>query len=293
MVAGRIRGGAVRLLRALVLGLVVVGSTQAIAQTNGEADDLEAVAEIDREVARALKSNSATERSQLLRAALTQYDQSFRDAPNWRSAAGAMKVYRLLERPDLASAWYWLATDHADYSDEYVAWQRTSVAIFEEYSAVTFDFVEVPASVVLDGETLPTSAALLRPIALAVGEHQVAATSVEGNTALEELTIDAEKRQLRVRVPFTRTLKAGEVDPRDPVVGKGAPARATTNFTDPLTILTVVGTVTLASGIAIGGGYLLLGDDNPKSFDSAGGVALIITELILIGGGTTLALLMD
>ncbi len=289
----RIRGGAVSLRSAFVIGLfVLTSSVEAVAQ-GAEEEAATAVAEIDREVARASKSNSAMERTSLFRAALKQYDLSFQDAPTWRSAAGAMNVSRLLERPDLASAWYWLATDHADYSDEYVAWQRTAVTIFDEYSAVTFDFVEVPTSIVLDGEPLPTSAALLRPIALSVGEHQVTATSVDGNTALEELTIDAERRQLRLRVPFTRTLKAGEVDPRDPVIGKGAPARASTNFTDPLTILTVVGTVTLASGIAIGGGYLLLGDDNPKSFDSAGGVALIITELLLIGGGTTLALLMD
>jgi hypothetical protein len=58
-------------------------------------------------------------------------------------------------------------------------------------------------------------------------------------------------------------------------------------------IVTVVGTIGLATGIAVGGGYLLLGGDNPKSFDTGGGVALIVTELLLIGAGTTLALLVE
>jgi hypothetical protein len=116
---------------------------------------------------------------------------------------------------------------------------------------------------------------------------------VLGNTGSVALEIDGRVRELRVKVPFSRVLKAGEPDPRDPVVGKRSPPPPSNDWSNPWMIATVVGTIGLATGIAVGGGYLLLGGDNPKSFDTGGGVALIVTEILLIGAGTTLALLVE
>ncbi len=254
------------------------------------ADDA-ALATATRKIEAAQRSGSALERNRLLEEALATFEDEHRRRPTWRAAAGATTAARTLDRLALASAWYWLATDSADYSEEYVAWQTSAVLMFDEHPTVTLEFAEDPAVVVVDGSTIPGTVA--RPLAFSVGSHDVQATSVIGNTGSVALEIDGRVRELRVKVPFSRVLKAGEPDPRDPVVGKRSPPPPSNDWSNPWMIVTVVGTIGLATGIAVGGGYLLLGGDNPKSFDTGGGVALIVTELLLIGAGTTLALLVE
>jgi hypothetical protein len=233
-------------------------------------------------VAAAQRSASERERKRLLEDALATFENEHNKRATWRAAAGAVAA---------ASAWYWLATDSADYSEDYVAWQASAVLMFDEHPTVTLEFAEEPEVVVIDGSTLPGK--IGRPLTFAIGPHSIQATSVLGNTGSLELELDGKVRELRAKVPFSRVLQAGEPDPRDPVVGKRSPPMPSNDWGNPWMIVTVVGTVTLAAGIAVGGGYLLLGGDNPKSFDTGGGVALIVTELLLIGAGTTLALLIE
>ncbi len=239
------------------------------------------------------RTTSDAQRERHLRAALDAHVTGFTVAPSWKDAAGAMKAAERLELAFLASAWYWLATDHADYTDEYVSWQSRAVTLFDRSATLAFDFTLDPVSVAIDGEPLPGVSPKIRPLAIAPGLHTVTATTAGGATSSVEVDVPTDVKPIKVRLEFTAPLAAGEKDPRDPVVPPPAPLAPMNNWEDPLFVATVIGTITLAAGIAVGGGYLLLGEENPKSLDTAGGVALIITELCLIGGGTALALLMD
>ena len=111
----------------------------------------------------------------------------------------------------------------------------------------------------------------------------------ETNTIVVVAPSDVGKRQFaRIEVHprgWVDPAEAGPVTPpRPPDDGGGLSA---------LQIVTIVGTVALASGIAVGGSYLLFGRDNPRGLDSAEGAIVVTTELLLIGAGTVIAIVSD
>lgn len=273
--------------------LFAIGLAAWIAPISTAAADEASATEAARAFEAADRTSSDAQKQRHLRAALEAHVQGFSREPSWRDAAGAMKAAERLELLFLASAWYWLATDNADYSEEYVSWQSRAVGIFDRSATLAFDFTQEPASISIDGEAVPGAGTTMRPLAISPGLHTVTATTASGATSSTDVDVPPEPKPIKARLVFTEPLAAGERDPRDPVVPLPPPPAPTNNWEDPLFVATVIGTITLAAGIAVGGGYLLLGEENPKSFDTAGGVALIVTELCLIGGGTALALMMD
>lgn len=236
--------------------------------------------------------NSTIERNRHAANALAHFEASFGAEPSWKAAAGASGANLLLGSSAAASGWYWIASDNADYSEPYLAWQKGALAeIFDGRAAFTLEYNEIAATVRVDGVGLPAGA-FDRPVALDVGTHSVLATAESGNTFQGTLEVDDTHVGGRHFFPvrFVRVLKAGEEDPLMPL-SRGRPKPDTSMA--PLQIAMVVGTVALASGIAIGGGYLLFGEDNPRGIDTPEGAAVIITELIVIGAGTAIALLSD
>jgi hypothetical protein len=143
----------------------------------------------------------------------------------------------------------------------------------------------------VDGVPVPAGGAA-RPLALDVGEHKITASTVDGDTHQSIMQVAEAQVGGRHFYPlaFKRQLRAGEVDPDLPQIGPRPPQK---EGMGALQIVTIITTVALASGIAVGGGYLLFGEDNPRGIDTPEGAAIIATELFLIGGGTTIALLSD
>lgn len=243
---------------------------------------------------RAAESESSTsEKNKKALVALQSFESSYDIGPTWRAAAGAMDASLVIGSPHAAAGWYWLAADVADYSESYLAWQKTALArVFEGRATYAFDFDEAPASLRIDGIAVPAGS-LDRALAFEPGIHSVSAISQDGNRF--QGTLEVAKEDVGTRkfftVVFEKVLKAGEIDPNAPQ-GQTRPTPESSGMST-LQIVTVVGTIALASAIAVGGGYLLLGEDNPRGFDSAGGVAVIVTELLVIGGGAAIALISD
>jgi hypothetical protein len=212
-------------------------------------------------------------------------------SPSWRTAGGLSLAESMLGRPAVASGWYWLASDLSDYSDGYLAWQKIALAsVFDGRVAVTLDLSRPAKTVHLDDAEIPPGA-FDRPLAVAPGDHDLRVTASDGGTfhgAFRARAEDVGKRTFfKVEIH-----PAGWLDPSEsgPVT---APRPQKEGGLSALQIVTIVGTVALASGIAVGGGYLLFGRDNPHGLDSAEGVAIVSTELVLIGAGTAIALISD
>jgi hypothetical protein len=167
--------------------------------------------------------------------------------------------------------WYWLATDHADYSDRYLAWQTGALtSVFEQRAMFTFELPGPAATLRVDGFSVPIGAAD-RALAFDVGAHTVLATSAEGEAF--QGTLDVAPEQVGGRyffpVAFGKMLRAGEEDPNLPR-GKTRPDPPDTSMS-ALQIGTIIGTVALASGIAVGGGLLALRRGEPARAGHRGG----------------------
>jgi len=282
--------------RAALLAAALTAS--ALATAEARADDPVTAAgerslgERDLDAARRFAPNEQIDRRVRAGRALTHFMASFELAPSWQAAAGALDAHLLLGSPAAASGWYWLAADHADYSDAYLAWQKGALSrVFDSRAAFTFEFSSAPQSLNIDGIPVAVGGES-RPLALDVGEHSVTASSVDGDTFQGRLRVEPAQVGGRHFYPvaWKRHLRAGEVDPDLPQIGPRKPAP---EGMGALQIVTIITTVTLASGIAVGGGYLLFGEDNPRGIDTPEGAAIVITELLLIGGGTTIALISD
>lgn len=236
---------------------------------------------------------SPSERRRKLGEALAHFEASYGAEPSWPAAAGASSASLLLGSSVAASAWYWVATDHADYSERYLSWQAGALtSVFEGRAMFTLEPSKPAASLRIDGFGIPLSAAD-RALAYDVGAHGVLATSQDGETFQGTLEVAPEQLGGRHFYPvrFEAMLLAGQDDPSLPR-GRTRPAPPDAGMSG-LQIATIVGTVALASGIAVGGGYLLFGEENPRGLDTVEGAAVVITELVVIGGGTLIALLSD
>ncbi|MFO0550113.1 MAG: hypothetical protein U0271_17095 [Polyangiaceae bacterium] len=273
-------------LLAALLALLVGAPRTASAAPTPDSELVQGQREL--EVARAAANEADRRASASL--ALKHFQVSHGLEPRWQAAAGACDAALELGLTALASGWYWLATDAADYKDEYIAWQTDVLArLFDKRVAVAFDYDKTPASLRVDGAALPDGA-FTRPLALDPGDHPVAATAETGATYEATVTVTAAELGTRQfhHVIFKRILRAGEVDPNDVQLGPRPP--------DPppmsaLQIVTIVATGSLATAIAIGGGYLLFGRDNPNGIDTPEGAAIIGSELLLIGVGIAVALI--
>lgn len=305
MDVGRARGGPF-VTRKLLVGLAVALTCLAAGIPQAEAQQQlpqVAAAPVDEQLARAeaeLRSaeangsqSSARERKTLAASALEHFEQAYETEPSWRAAAGACDANLVLEQPAAASGWYWLASDKSDYSEAYLAWQtRALTRVFDNRAAFTFEYSRTPATMRVDGVALPV-AALDRPVALDPGMHNLVATAEDGDGYKGSLMVTADQvggRHFHY-VPFQHMLRAGEDDPLGTTV-KARP-KADKEGMGALQIISIVSTVALASGIAIGGGYLLFGEENPRGIDTPEGAAVITVELLVIGGGTAIALLSD
>lgn len=278
---------------ALAVALGWAAPARAVPPASAEAELAQADGALEKAVV-ASRSPGARDRDALAVSALTHYQAAFALTPSWRAAAGAVDASLLRGASAAASSWYWVATDKTDYSDAYLAWQKDALSrVFDGRAAMTFEFSEEPKSLSVDGVAIDHLARITRPLALDPGEHAVTATSAEGNVFSESLRVEAKDVGGRAfhKVRFERVLKAGEEDPLGPVTRRKP--SVPDEGTDVLRIVTIVSTVALASGIAVGGGYLLFGRDNPRGLDSAEGAAVVITELTLIGAGTVIALVSD
>ncbi|MBL8739908.1 MAG: hypothetical protein JNK04_02405 [Myxococcales bacterium] len=248
--------------------------------------------ERDLGAAKAFAPNEQIDRRTRAGSALVHFATSFELEPTWQAAAGALDAELLLGSSAAASAWYWLAADRADYSDAYLAWQKAALArVFDGRAAFTFEFPATPQSMHVDGVPVPAGGAG-RPLALDVGAHKISASTVDGDThqsIIEVTTAEVGGRHF-YPLAFKRHLRAGEVDPDLPQIGPRPPEKEDMGA---LQLVTIITTVALASGIAVGGGYLLFGEDNPRGIDTPEGAAIIATELALIGGGTAIALISD
>lgn len=223
--------------------------------------------------------------------AAPQGDASESVTRDWRPAAELALAEMAAGRSVTASAWYWAATDAGDYSEAYLAWQEQALArIFEGRPAVTLELTEPAKTIHVDGIPLPNEG-VDRPLALDPGKHSIVATSQSGGSFQGSIDIEpggAEDRTF-FKISF---LPKGYVDPR--FAGPATEPRPRVESSmSAFQIVTVISTVALASGIAIGGGYLLFGSENPRGLDTPEGAAIISVELLLIGGGTTIALLSD
>lgn len=246
----------------------------------------------DRELASARVSASPEDRVAHARAAAEHFAASALSGGSWKSAAGAAEANLLAGSPPLASAWYWLASDASDYSDAYLAWQgRALDDIFATRATITFQYSEPPKTLEVDGRPIP-ELALERPVAIDPGEHAVVASSESGGTFRGKVRVGADESG-RTKFFSVAFVRAGAL-PEDEV-GKNVqyPRRPGEGGMSVLQIINVVATVTLATGIAVGGSYLLYGTENPRGFGSPEGVAVIVTELSLIAAGTVIAIVGD
>ena len=250
------------------------------------------IGERDLAAARAFAPSEQIDRRTRASSALVHFVTSYELAPSWQAAAGALDAELLLGSSAAASAWYWLAADQADYSEAYLGWQKAALArVFDGRAMFTFEFPAPPQSMRVDGVPIATGGAT-RPLALDVGEHTITASTVDGDTHQSVMRVEVAEIGGRHFYPlaFKRQLRAGEVDPDLPQIGPRPPEKEDMGA---LQIVTIITTVALASGIAVGGGYLLFGEDNPRGIDTPEGAAIIATELLLIGGGTVIALISD
>lgn len=302
MDVGRARGGPFvgwKVVVGLTIGLAcAMGTSRAAAQQLPQvataADEELARAEAELRGAETNGSQSTIrERKALAASALGHFEASFEAEPSWRAAAGACDANLILEQPAVASGWYWLASDKSDYSEAYLGWQTSALArVFDGRAAFTFEYSGTPATMRVDGTTIPV-AAIDRPVALDVGMHNLTATSEQGDAYKGSLMVTADQvggRHFHY-VHFDHMLRAGEEDPLGTTV-KARPKQEKEGM-GALQIITIISTVALASGIAVGGGYLLFGEDNPRGIDTPEGAAVITVELLVIGGGTAIALLSD
>lgn len=284
-----------RSLGAALVGLTLTVSAPALAAppATPEAELLQA----DKALEEGRASTKDEERRRRGEDALKHYKAAWQAAPSWRSAAGAADASLLAGSSAAASSWYWVATDKADYSEAYLSWQRDALSrVFEGRAALTLEFAQDPTSLKIDGVPIDHVTRLTRPLALDTGAHTLSGTGVRGDVFNEQVELGAKDVGGRAfhKVQFERILAAGEEDPNGPVTKRRIkPGESSDGGTDVLRIVTIVSTVALASGIAVGGGYLLFGRDNPRGLDSAEGAAVVITELSLIAGGTVIALVSD
>lgn len=243
------------------------------------------------ELAAAEAAASARDRVHHARAAAAHFEESARATGEWLPAARASDAYALAEMAPLASAWYWIAADAADYSEDYLAWQKRSLEqIFAKRASVTFHFSEPAKTVRVDGWSLPYDA-FGRPVAFDEGSHTVSAMAERGKTYEGSLVVASSdlKRAKFFSVSFPEASDDTSGIPAD----KKYPPRPNEGGFSALQIVTIVATTALATGIAIGGGYLLFGSDNPHGLDSPEGAAIVVTEVVLIGGGVTIAIISD
>jgi len=211
---------------------------------------------------------------------------------SWRAAGGLALASIALGSPPAAAAWYWIASDLSDYSQPYLGWQKRALsAIFDQRAAITFEYSRAAKNVYIDELAMPTGG-VDRPFALDPGEHDVRVISADGGTAHRTLRVKAEDVGKRLFFKI-EVHPPGWVDPREsgPVTNPRLPPEK--EGMSALQIVTIVSTVALASGIAIGGSYVLFGENNPYGFNSAEGAAIITTELVLIGAGTFIAIVSD
>jgi hypothetical protein len=256
----------------------------------------DADAELDegtRELALVEASSSLDDKRTHARRALGHFETAARARPSWQAASGAADAHLLLGAPALSAAWYWIASDISDYSPGYLSWQRGALdRIFQKRAAITFEFNDRPRTLRLAGVAVPVQA-LLRELAFDPGDYAVTATSETGGTFEGTLHVDAadvgKARSFLVTFPKTAAGEDAGEDPGPP----SYPRRPNQGGFGTLQILTIVATATLATGIAVGGGYLLLGSDNPKGLDSPEGAVLISVEVALIAGGTVIAIVGD
>ncbi|NUP14396.1 MAG: hypothetical protein HOW73_50845 [Polyangiaceae bacterium] len=279
-----------RRLGVALIGALCIGvATNAFAGPTSAADDL---SRGDVVLRAASGESSPSDKRRKALEALSHFEASFGTEPSWRAAAGASDANLLLGSTAAASGWYWVASDNADYSEAYLAWQTDALArIFDKRATFTFDFNDAAASLRIDDVGIPP-AAVDRALAFDVGTHTVLATSQPGNTFQGKLDVTQDQIGKRFFFPvqFARMLKAGEEDPSLPQArGK----KQESSGLGPLQIGMIVGTVALASGIAIGGSYLLFGEDNPRGLDTPEGAIIVSVELLVIGAGTAIALLSD
>jgi hypothetical protein len=254
-------------------------------------DPQQETAAAEQELASAEALSPGSERMSLARSAAQRFEVVARTTGAWQPAARASDAHLLAGNPPLASAWYWLATDAGDYSDAYVAWQERAVdAVFTSREAVMFRFSEPAKTLRVDGFTLPYDA-IGRAVALDRGDHAVSAVAESGATYDGKVPIEAGGLGKTSVFPIAFGQRAASEG--SPDGNPKYPRRPGEEGISALQIVTIVATTTLATGIAIGGGYLLLGGDNPRGIDTPQGAAIIATEVVLIGAGVTIAILSD
>ncbi|HTJ83126.1 MAG TPA: hypothetical protein VL400_15515 [Polyangiaceae bacterium] len=245
-----------------------------------------------RELDAAKAAPTPSEKREHLRRAQSLFEAGEARSADWRSAGGLAVASLGLGSSAAAAAWYWLASDRADYSDAYLTWQKGALSsIFDRRAAITFDYSRPPKSVHIDDVGMP-SGGLDRPFALDPGTHDVRVTTADGGAYHGKLRVkpdDAGKR-LFFKIDIH---PAGWVDPASEDVGKNLHLPPPKEGMSALQIVTIVATVGLASGIAVGGGYILFGRDNPRGLDSTEGAVVVTTELVLIGAGTFIAIISD
>ncbi len=278
----RLAGSVLALALAISAPRVAVGAPPVDVHAETEA----AESELERAQAAAGEA-----RVSLARAAAQRFEAIARATGAWLPAARASDAHLLASNAPLASAWYWVATDVADYSDAYLEWQRRAVdALFARREAVSFRFSEPAKVLKVDGYALPYDA-IGRAVALDLGDHQVSAVAESGATYDGRIPITAGGLGKASVFPITFGERAASEG--NPDGNPKYPRRPGEDGISALQIVTIVATTTLATGIAIGGGYLLLGGDNPRGIDTPQGAAIITTEVVLIGAGVTIAILSD
>ncbi len=274
---------------AITLGLLALAATRS-ASAAPPVDPAYELKEGERQLAAANASSSPSDKVKLARAAASHFEAASRATGEWSSAARASEAYLTANIPPLASAWYWIAAEGADYSESYLTWQKGALdRVFGGRASITLDPNQPIKTAQVDGASLPYDA-IGRPIALDPGTHRVAATSdgaavFQGSVVLSAGDVGKTKF---FPVTFQTTERPDEIR-----ADKKYPRRPNDGGFSALRIVTIVATTTLATGIAVGGGYLLFGSENPHGLDSPQGVAIVSTEVLLIAAGVTIALIAD
>ncbi len=277
-----------RLAAPLVLALVLVTDRAGAGPVDAADRELEAGA---RDLATARSAVSEQERLSSARSAAAHFEASAKARRSWAAAAGAADAHLLAGSPPVASSWYWLASDAADYSEAYLAWQADALErIFAPRATVTLQPTAPPTSVQVGPWTLPPGT-FDRAMALDPGEYDVSARAEGGAAFRGQLVVPGgiAGKTLFFPVRFSELAESEQ----EPSRTRRPPRPSSTDGMSALQIVTIVATVTLATGIAVGGGYLLFGSDNPRGLDTPEGAALVATEVVLIAGGTVVAIVAD
>jgi hypothetical protein len=281
-------------MRSLVAWVVVAALALMVPQAANAAPPIDPARETElaeQEIAAAQAAPSEEGRLSLARSAAQRFEAIARATGSWQPAARASDAYLIAKSPPLASAWYWIASDVTDYSDGYLAWQRRALdAIFTPREAVTFKFAEPAKSLRVDGASLPYDA-IGRPVALDAGDHAIQTESERGLKFEGRIPVDAADAGKTSVFPVAFDQPAASEG--DPSGNPKYPPRPGEDGFGVLEIVTIVATTTLATGIAIGGGYLLFGGDNPRGLDTPEGAAIVTTEVLLIAGGVTIVIIGD